>query len=469
MLNAVFLGGTQGLVLLQGLIVTVLLGPSDIGLYGIVTVTAMSIVELRRVGIDEGFVQQNAANQEQEFEAAFTLELAVGLVAALLIAVSAPIIALVYGQPELLPLCLAVAYLPVAFALQAPQWIFFRRMEYLRLRLLQAAIPAVTFAVTVPLAASGVGVWALVIGPLAGNLVGIAAAVAVSPYRLRLRRDKAAWRRYLNFSSPIFLTSLGLLVMAQGQIALVGIPEGLAWAGFMTVALMLTRYADRADQIVATTIYPAICAIPGRTAAMVELFEKSNRLTLVWTVPFCASLVLFANDLVDYILGSEWQRAVPLIVGLAIATAVQQLGYNWFSFFRAAGEAKPQAIETWTLVAVFLLLGVPGFLIFGVWGFVVGRVAASCAMVAVRRLFMGQLLPGARLAPLAAGAGIPVLLAALPIVVIRVLVGADRTALWAVGELVLWCALLAALFLRRERALWSELRGYLANPEKLAA
>ena len=38
---------------------------------------------------------------------------------------------------------------------------FFRRMDYVRLRLLQAIVPLVTFAVTVPLRsrASGCGRW----------------------------------------------------------------------------------------------------------------------------------------------------------------------------------------------------------------------------------------------------------------------------------------------------------------------
>src|ERR671914_3114285 len=60
-LNAAFLSGAEGLVLLQGLLATALLGPSAIGLYGIVTTTAMTIVALRRGGGEEGVVQQRAA------------------------------------------------------------------------------------------------------------------------------------------------------------------------------------------------------------------------------------------------------------------------------------------------------------------------------------------------------------------------------------------------------------------------
>jgi O-antigen/teichoic acid export membrane protein len=213
LINALFLGGAEALVLLQGLIVTILLGPSDIGLYGIVTITAMTVVALRRVGIDEAFVLQEEERQEEEFQRAFTLELCVGLAFSLLLLAAAPLVALIYGDDRLLALMAAVAYLPAAFALQAPTWIFFRRMDFLRVRLLQGLIPLVTFCVTVPLAATTESVWALVIGPAVGNSVAIVAALAVSPYRLRLRFDREARARYLRFSWPIFVSALALLVV----------------------------------------------------------------------------------------------------------------------------------------------------------------------------------------------------------------------------------------------------------------
>ena len=70
-----FLVLIDGLVLVQGLIVTRLLGPSQIGLYGVVSTTVISLISLKRVGIDEAFVQQEEADQEREFQYAFTLEL----------------------------------------------------------------------------------------------------------------------------------------------------------------------------------------------------------------------------------------------------------------------------------------------------------------------------------------------------------------------------------------------------------
>ena len=282
----------------------------------------MTIVSLKRVGIDEAFVAQEAADQETEFQHAFTLELLLSAGFALVLLASAPVVAAVYDDDRLLALTAATAYLPLAFALQSPAWVFFRRMDYARQRLLQAVVPVVAFAVTVPLAAAGVGVWSLVIGPAAGNLAGIVAALAASPYRLALRYDRAVARRYLRFSVPVFVSLVAALVVAQGQILAFDVDRGLEWVGFVTLAATLSRYIDRADTIVTSTIYPAICAIRDRTRALEELFVRSNRATLLWVLPACAGAVLFAGDLVAFVLGDEWRPARGLIQGLAVATAM---------------------------------------------------------------------------------------------------------------------------------------------------
>ena len=468
--NAVFLSGAEALVLVQGLLATALLGPGAIGLYGIVTTTAMTIVALRRVGIDEAFVQQEAADEEAEFQRAFTVELGLGVVAALVIAACAPALAALYDDDRLLPLTLAVAYLPLAFALQAPQWIFFRRMDYLRLRMLQAIVPLGTVLVATPLLLAGVGVWALVIGPACGNGAAVLAALWLSPYRLRLRPDREAAHRYLRFSWPIFVSAAAMLLVAQGQIAVFGLDQGLVAAGWITLAATLTRYVDRADQIVATTVYPALVRVRDRLEVVEEAFAKSNRLALMWAFPFGAGLLLFGADLVHFVLGDEWHGAIVLIGGLAVATALQQLGYNWFSFYRARGESWPQAVEAGALALAFAVLAVPGALIWGSWGFVVGRLGCTVAALAVRAVYVRRLLPGVRLGVLAIRGAVPVAAATVPVLVVRLaLWGGHRTAGQAVAELALWLVGLVVATRRFERRLLAELWGYLRPSGRPAA
>ncbi|MGH2875456.1 MAG: oligosaccharide flippase family protein [Solirubrobacteraceae bacterium] len=460
LINALFMGGGEALVLAQGLIVTVLLGPRLIGLYGIVTTTAITVAALRRVGIDEAFVQQRESDQEAEFQRAFTLELIVGGAFSLVLLCAAPIVALVYGDGRLLWLTAAVAYLPTAFALQAPTWIFFRRMDFLRVRALQALVPVVTFCVTVPLAAVGVGVWSLVIGPATGNAVAVVAGIAVCPHRLALRYDRRVSARYLRFSWPVFAAAASLLLIGQGQMLAFTLHGGLRDAGYITLAVTLTRYADRADQIIATTIYPAICVVRDRIDTLREIFLTANRIALIWALPFCAGFILFSPDLVQFVLGHRWRPAIPLLQGLAGAAAIQQLGYNWFSFYRARGDSARQAVEAAVGAAAFLAFAVPGLLVLGVWGFVGGRLAGALLVLAVRRHYVARLL-GIELLAVAARGAAPIAAACGLVLAVRALAwSGPRVLPEAICELVLFLACSAALTWAAERGLVRELVGH---------
>ena len=160
--------------------------------------------------------------------------------------------------------------------------------------------PLVTFAVTVPLAAAtGLGVWSLVVGQLAGYLVACAVALALSPYALALRFDRAVARRYLTFCAWVFVALVAAMVVVQGQVLAFEAHGGLAAVGFITLAATLTRYVDRADQIVTATIYPAVCAMQGPHArARGAVREVQPRDAALTRRRSASASLLFAPDLV---------------------------------------------------------------------------------------------------------------------------------------------------------------------------
>jgi O-antigen/teichoic acid export membrane protein len=242
---------------------------------------------------------------------------------------------------------------------------------------------------------------------------------------------------------------------------------GLAAAGYITLAVTLTRYADRADQIIATTIYPAICVVRDRIDTLREMFVTSNRVALIWVLPFCVGFILFAPDLVRFVLGHRWRPAVLLLQGLAGAAAIQQLGYNWFSFYRARGDSARQAVEAAVMGVAFLALAVPALFVWGVWGFIGGRLAVAVLVLAVRRHYVRRLL-GVELLAVGLRGAAPIAGATVIVLVVRALVWTGpRSAAQALTELVVFLAATALFTIAAERPLLRELLSQLRLQPRL--
>src|SRR4051794_9767224 len=184
LVNTGFTVAFSALGLLKGFILAAFLSRADYGLWGIVVVSLGTLVWLKQVGIGDKYVQQDEADQETEFQKAFTLELAFTavLVAAILVAI--PVFVLLYDTPELIAPSIVVAVSLLVSVFQAPLWIYYRRMNFMRQRVLQGVDPVVGFVVSVVLAVAGAGYWAFVGGLVAGVTASSLAAVVNSPFRL---------------------------------------------------------------------------------------------------------------------------------------------------------------------------------------------------------------------------------------------------------------------------------------------
>lgn len=469
LVNGAFLVVVELVIVAQNVVVARLLSASEVGLYGIVSVTVVTLLTLKQVGIDEQYVQQDEPDQELAFQRAFTIDVLLAAAFALLVALLAPAIAALYGSWRLAPLMLALAYLPVAFALQSPAWVFFRRMEFVRQRGIMAVVPIATFVATVALVGAGLGVWGIVLGAFVGNLLAAAVAIRLCPYPLKLDLHRPSVRQYARFSWPILVAAVTGLVIRQGQVFAFDEKLGLAGAGFITLAVTLTQYADRADRAVTTTIYPAICAVKDQRRTMTEMFVKSNRLTAMWALPFGAGLALFAPDLVRWVLGDKWVPATILLQVLGITTAIHQLGFNWTAFYRAVGISWPQAVYAVACVVAFLAVPIPLLFSSGIEGFAYGMFAVMAAGLVTRAVFIKRLLPDLRLAPLVVRSLTPAVVASGAVLLWRLGVGGGRGLGEAVAQLVLFTVVYAATTFALERRLLGEVGNYIRPDAALAS
>jgi O-antigen/teichoic acid export membrane protein len=464
LVNGAFLVGLSLLNLVRSVILAHELTREDYGIWGVILISLGTLLWLKQAGVGDKYIQQDDADQEEAFQRAFTLEAMFMGLFAVLLAAAIPLMALLYGRSDLIAPAVALMALFPAMVLQAPLWVFYRRMDFVRQRLIQAVDPLVGFVVAVALAIAGAGYWSFVGGALAGTWASALVAVWRSPYRLRFRYDGGTLRRYASFSWPLVLAGGAGIVTAQGSIITANAHLGIQAVGAITLAASVTQFSDRVDQIVTGTIYPAICAVADRTALLHESFVKSNRLGLMWAVPFGLGITLFARDFVHFVIGDRWLPAVVLLQWFGITAALNHLGFNWDAYFRARGDTRPIAVMSVAAIVVFLGVAIPLTLTDGLRGLAIGLAIQAATLVAVRGFFLRRLFAGFALGRHALRAIAPSIPAVGAVVLARALESGPSTEGRAVGELALYVAVTVAATLVFERDLLREARGYLTRP-----
>lgn len=470
LINGAFLTLVNALSMTRGFVVAIFLSTSEYGVWGTLVAVVATLQILKQVGIGDKYVQQDDSDQQRAFQVAWTFEIAVGLAFTALGAVLVFVASVAYGLPELVVPGFVLLLAFPAQALQFPLVWFYRRMDFTRQRLLQSFEPITAFVLTVGLAAAGVGYWSIVIGTLAGSVAAAIAAFVNRPFPLTWRFERERVRDFFGFTWPIFVAGLAAAVTANGLVAAGEAELGLAGVGVIALCAQVGQFADRAGKAITDTMYPAIAAVKDRRDLLLESFVTSNRLALMWAVPFGLGVALFAEDLLVRVLGPEWSPGVELLQGTAIALAIHQIGFNWTAFYRARGETAPLALAGLVGIVTFFAVVLPLLLTEGYEGLALGVMLAEVVQLPMRLWFLRRIFP-------AFGALRHVVRAVVPsIVPVALLLGLravtdqdDRTLLTAAAEISLYAALTVATTWLLEKALLREAAGYLRGRVPVAA
>jgi O-antigen/teichoic acid export membrane protein len=463
LVNSAFQIGLAGVNLFKRVAVAAFLTREEFGIWGIILTILITLVWLKQVGIFDKYVQQSEADQELAFQKAFTLELVMSAGYFALCCVVLPVYALAYGHSDILLPGIILSSSVLLTALQTPAWIPYRELEYARQRVLTSVDPLVSAVAMIGLAAAGFGVWGVAVGAVIGSAAGAVVCVAASRYRLRLRFDRATARQYISFSWPLLGLGFTRLIVVQGTLLVASHAVGLAGVGAIGLATSVAAFTDRVDGIVSQTIYPAVCAVADRAERLAEVFVKSNRVALMWAMPFGVALLLFASDLVHFVLGDKWESAIGLFAAIGLMCALGQVAFNWTVFMRATNRTRPMFVAALVELCVFVVVSIPATLAYGLTGYAVGFGVATLAQIVVRTIYMRTLFRDFSAVRQLLRAIAPTVPATALVVAIRLLVPADRTATQAVAELTCFVVASLAFTYLFERRLITEILGYVTG------
>ena len=344
----------RGLGLISTIILARLLVPSDFGLIAM----AMSIIALLELlysfGFDMALIQNPDAGRKH-YDTAWTFNVILGTISALILLVIAGPSAAFYDEPRLE---IVIYFLAIGTFVQGLGNIgvvrFRKDMEFNKEFKFLAAKKLIAFSVTVPLAFILESYWALVIGMLTGKSAGMVLSYLVHPYRPRF--SLAARQELFQFSKWLLLNNLLFFLRFRSAHFIIGKTAGINSLGLYTVAYEISNLPT--TELIAPinrAVFPGYAKMSADKEKLRESFLNVISIITLFALPAGTGIAAVAPQLVHVVLGVKWMDAVPLIQILAFFGVITALQTNTAYIYLAVG--KPRV--TTLLAGLYVLLLIP--------------------------------------------------------------------------------------------------------------
>jgi PST family polysaccharide transporter len=359
-----------------------LLTPVDYGLQGMVVTLTGFFGLFRDAGLSAASVQQEVVTHQQ-ISTLFWLNLAVGLVLAIAVAGIGPFLGAFYREPAL-PSVAAVSGLAFFFNSLGVQHraLLNRAMRFVTLAKIDAIAATLSAAVGIGMAALGYGYWALVgqalMLPLA-SAVGVFAAMRWIP---GLPARGSGIGNMVRFGGTITLNGVVMYVAYNIEKVLLGRAGGAASLGLYGRAYQLaTLPVLQVIQAFGTVAFPALSRLQDDPERLRRSFLKSYSLVISVTLPAILLSAVFADEIVEGLLGPKW-AGVPAILRYLSPTVIVLALANPFSwFFRSTGRVA-RSLYIALVMAPVVVLGVVAGLSEGATGVAIGYSTAMVVLAA---------------------------------------------------------------------------------------
>lgn len=301
-----------------------LLTPEDFG----VVATAMIAISFSQMFWDAGLSKaliQSRENPEKAANVVFWTNVVLGLVIYLILFLMAPWLAIFFNSPASGPVLRVLGIQIVLASLSSVQQaLFVRELDFKRLfwiRLLTAFFPGFF---SIPLAFYGYGVWALVAGSIAGQLLNLYLLWQKSPWRPNFSYDLNLAQKLTRFGIWVLLESFGAWLIIWGDNLIVGRFLGVHDLGVYRTGWMLVTFIfGLALNPFLPVLYPMFSRLQDDPAALRNAFHKANRIIFSLALPMGFGLLVTGSDLANLLFGQKWQGLgfVISVLGLTYTTS----------------------------------------------------------------------------------------------------------------------------------------------------
>lgn len=344
----------RGLGLISTLILARLLVPEDFGLIAIAMIFFGILEVVTSFSFDLALIQNQNAKRHH-YDTAWTLTIIQGGITALALCLIAPSVATFFNDPRLTDIIYVFALTAFLQGFENIGIVAFRKeLELHKEFTFLVSKKLVAFTVTIGLAITLNNYWALVFGTLASQIAGLFLSYWMHSYRPRLSLKAA--RELITYTKWLLLNNILLVLIKNGDDAIIGKVVGPTGLGFYTIAYEISNLpTTELVYPITRAVFPGYAKIASDIKQLRKGFLDVTSLVLLLTIPVAIGVAITADLFIPLLLGEKWQQAAELAQILALFGITRVLGAGTGAVYLALG--KPAVI---TYLACFrLAFGIP--------------------------------------------------------------------------------------------------------------
>ncbi len=348
---------SRALSFIRIIIVARILAPDDFGLFGLALLSLSILETFSQTGFGAALVQKKGRIKEY-LDTAWFVQAIRGMVIFLVLYFSSSFIASFFNNALLVPLVkvIGITILLKGFINTGLHY-FNRELKFDKLFFYEMFSTAVDFSVTVVLAFLLRNVWALILGLLAGTIVRLFLSYILHPYRPGLNFDFHKAKELYSFGKWIFITSILLFLVNQGDDLLVGKVVGIAALGFYQMAYRISNTpTTEITHLISGIVFPVYSKLQDKLDYLRKGYLKTLELVLFFSFPLTVFILFFAKNFTLLFLGEKWLPIVLSMQVLVFWGLIRSIGACTGPLFNAVG--RPEITTKMIFIKLVLMLSI---------------------------------------------------------------------------------------------------------------
>lgn len=343
----------RGLGIISTLLLARLLTPDDFGIIALITIVLQFFELLAEIGNQQYIVQKETLH-DTDLNTAWTMDILIKSVVALIVIVSAPLLAVFFETPELaLALAVATLALPIR-ALRTPGMMkAVRDIDYRPLFRLTLWQKGLSFIAVITIAWIHQSYWAIVFGSLLSASIFAVGSYRVHPYRPMWSLENA--REQWNFSQWLLLR--GIVGFTRSQIDNLIVSKQFstsALGGYNLVREISLLPALSAIIPMSEPLLASIARVKDAPDSLAYRVRFSLAIMVTVLTPLTTFLMLYPELIVLTLLGEQWQAYSHLLRPFA-------LFFLTFCLFALISDAiialgRVRALFTFDLISTAIII-----------------------------------------------------------------------------------------------------------------